>query len=356
MRFAKLSFLLCLLLALGGCRRKPRAIHSGAFFHAISPDGKSVVFDLDRSEVHGDVLSLQMILLNLRTGATKRFWRSRRWDVFGKVVKGAGCFADFAWSPDGKAIYAITLGLSAHGEEVTGLSPGVYRFFVPSGVRERIVPLSRADVRRPRVSPDGKWLLFHDDGAKDLFRCKANGEDFTRFTYFGDVSSPDHHWTRDGNGIYFVRFDPKSDFSSLWRIDADGSNETLLLEYHRVSSRGVSPSGRYLALYLYTRESPRGLYIFRPGDGEPEFVAERPRYGLTWHCLEETLFYVLRDGLYEWRASTRTSRKIASGDFWFPEASPDGKTILFTEINTNPSPLWKLDVASGKTEQVYPPP
>ncbi len=357
MRIAKLGLLICLPLALASCKRKPTKMDSRVLSPAISPGGASVVFTVSRCDQDPELVESEVILLDLRTGSVEKVLRSKRKMVLGKLLKHPFVASDFCWSPDGKTIYSTGME-TTHRAGKRRLEFSIWKFSPKGATRQRIAHYPGSDYTCPRVSPDGKCVVFHDGAAGDLFRCGPDGEAPTRLSYFGDVSAFNFGWAPDGKHVYLVRYQKVGGRSvdSVWKINADTGTESLLLDNCKEANLTVSPSGKYLAVHLNDEDLGRGLFILRLGEEKPKLVAQEPRPYFVWRPGSDALVYVLKDGLYEWRPSTGSSRKLVSGDMWFPVPSSDAKTILFLKNRGNSTDLWKLDLASGKTKQLYPKP
>jgi Tol biopolymer transport system component len=213
---------------------------------------------------------------------------------------------------------------------------------------------------RPLTSPDGKSILFNGIEIDDLFRIQSDGGGLRRLTHSDDLYALGYDWSPDGQHIYYSRgYLSKDRTCGVWRMNADGTDKTLVLDNHAAESLAVSPSGKRLALRVERRDGRRRLYdlfVYHIGEKQTKLLSKDARRGFTWHPRHDVLLYTNRAGLYEWRASTGASRRLLSGDLSSPVITPDSKTVLLVKINGKSDSFWKLDVDSGKTEQLYPKP
>lgn len=96
------------------------------------------------------------------------------------------------------------------------------------GVEECIISDPYCSYTSPRLSPDGKWILFVG-GSKivsgkivyyntDVYVARTDGSEFMQLTYHAaDDLSP--VWSRDGNFIYFVsQRGSKDGNANIWRM------------------------------------------------------------------------------------------------------------------------------------------
>jgi Tol biopolymer transport system component len=127
-----------------------------------------------------------------------------------------------AWSPDGRFIvFSRTSGSS--GALMVMRSDG-------TGLRRLIGSSSHAPFTQPSWSPDGAKLLFSrimPDFGDAIFVVNSNGSGLTQLTDpAGGVDQyPD--WSPDGTEIVFShRFAGET---SIWVMNADGSNQTQIL-------------------------------------------------------------------------------------------------------------------------------
>jgi len=356
MRTALLMVLTCWpLLGLSGEEILPNYIEVQG--PTISPDGKSVVFNVaHRTDAKG-VIGGAVTLLDLDKGTTRKLLKGR----LGRPVKLADsnssrlpvryaeAWYGFSWSPNGEAVFAAVI-------ENKGFT--VWKIPVGSENARRICSLPEGLCQRPRACPDGSYVMFRDAITHDLFRIAPGGGTLTRLTKTGDVHPLGYDWAPDGKHIYCSRGYMREDkVCGIWRMNADGTGAELLLDNHYGRSMAVSPFGKHIAFTEETYDPGNKLLIYRLGDNKPVLLADKANLYLSWHPRSDVLFYTDDKGLHEWRASTGSSRLLLSCEkCYFPAARPDGEQVLFLKKEQKSTCLWRLDVASGKTEQLYPKP
>ncbi len=323
----------------------------------ISPDGQIVVFSVRRRKA-GGVFDAQVVLLNLRTRSTRRLLRTQRYEtqeLFGERFQVPYPFAEawygFSWSPDSKVLFSTVI-------DEEGFK--VWKLPVQDGKPQRICNPPSALCQRARVSPDGKWVVFYEAITHQLFQVKPDGTDLSRLTDGGDVYRLGYDWSADGEIIYYSRGYQREDgFRGLWKVKADKSGRAAVLDGWFPRCLLVSPSGKYIAFNRYAPlpDVDYELFVYRLGDRKPSRIATVPTVMFSWHPRADVLLYADKEALYAWRSSTRRSQRLLVGqDISFPVCTPGGRTILFLKKYGKNTFLWKLDVPSGKTEQLYPKP
>jgi hypothetical protein len=270
-----------------------------------------------------------------------------------QLTQEEGAAADPVWSPsehqplpeqarpNGAALVrtstggderAATLQLDApsvaHQSDLTVYPPagqqhGIWRIdFTPMGQQAANswnLIASEHDEREPRISPDGRRVLFTStrSGSRELWMCTRDGLDPVQLTSYGEgaVTRPrwspdgravgfnridgtgqhlvhmavedgapqpiavDHEntrmasWSRDGQWIYFGS--DESGYWDLWRANVT-SDEVLRVTEEGAAAGFETPDGRYL---LYTRMGQRGLWRLPlplqplPAEGEQLYLA-----------------------------------------------------------------------------------
>ena len=118
-----------------------------------------------------------------------------------------------AWSPYGKLIAYV------HSDKEPGKS-GIY-LIEPGGKNNRLWYAGTL-VGSPRWSPDGEWIVFHNNG--QIYKRKLTGGSAVQLTNQGENFFPD--WSPDGNWIVYDsnKDDPKG-ANVIWKMFTDGSNK-----------------------------------------------------------------------------------------------------------------------------------
>lgn len=100
-----------------------------------------------------------------------------------QIARGGQQYWDYspAWSPDGKMVYFTER--NAQGPVLPWIMGIEYeKRGTSGGVRLKLSPLP---VEHPRISPDGRWILFEGkspDEDRDIFFASINGDQRTRIT------------------------------------------------------------------------------------------------------------------------------------------------------------------------------
>lgn len=173
---------------------------SNESFPALSPDGKRIAFNSNRSG------SNEVWTANTDGSDLSRI------TSFGGPAGGAA-----VWSPDGNR---LALHLSAEGG-------GDICTLGTSGGALDCITRDAADDQFPSWSRDGQWVYFASkrSGRSEIWKIPSGGGrpiQLTRQGGFGPVESV------DGKSVYYSR---ASAYGSIWKVPADGGAETEVVPY-----------------------------------------------------------------------------------------------------------------------------
>jgi len=232
----------------------------GDYHHAISPDGRRLVFARCSRSAGTCGLYLLDLTPDYRAAAAPRL-----------LGMEGGSIADPAWTADGQDIvymfgpagvshYLMTLRAEAGaqpqrltfaGDNV--LSPAIstrgnrlayavnlsdvdLRLIEPGKAARSIAPSTRSDAN-PQFSPDGRRIAFSSDrtGVTEIWVCDQDGANPVQWTHFGDRHSGTPRWSPDGRSIAFDSqtkggrrvFVMASDSGQSHRLTSDQATEII---------------------------------------------------------------------------------------------------------------------------------
>jgi Tol biopolymer transport system component len=204
-------------------------------------------------------------------------------------------------------------------------------------------------VNTPRWSPDSRYLVFNApvDGNTELYIIGKNGGLPRRLTQSpGEKRAAS--WSRAGSWIYYSS--NRSGDWQVWRMPVDGG------EAMQITSRGgfasfESPDGKWL---YFTKQAMPGLWRAPAGGGEEALVfAElHPVDWENWVVSAQGIYFVDRADpdrpqLAFFDLATGRSRIIAPLPRLLYKSgltlSPDGRTLLYTQIDHNESDLMLVE-------------
>ena len=206
-------------------------------------------------------------------------------------------------------------------------------------------------------SPDGRWLAFHGhlEQSDDIWLVPVDGSDRpTRLTRFGpgaDTGEPD--WSPDGRTLAFSSHGPPSEGNpgSVYTVAVDPATGSAAADPLRVTLEGFegyamgarfSPDGERLAFYGRSFEDGRvTVYTVAAAGGAPtavlSFVNGEPYSAPEWSADGTSLFYSRNDasGPFQvWRVdiATGATEQVTTGALGalHPSVSPDGRTLAVT--------------------------
>ena len=206
-------------------------------------------------------------------------------------------------------------------------------------------------------SPDGRWLAFHShvEQSDDIWIVPVGGSERpTRLTRFGpgaDTGEP--NWSPDGRVLAFSSNGPPPEGNpgSVYTIAVDpaaglaiGDPARVPLDGFQGSAMGArfSPDGERLAFYGRSPEDGRvTVYTVPVAGGTPaavvSFANGEPYSAPEWSADGASLFYSRNDGFgpfQVWRVdiATGATEQVTTGVLGAlqPSVSPDGRTLAVT--------------------------
>jgi Tol biopolymer transport system component len=181
-----------------------------------SPDAARIAFDSDREDPDtADTSVINDVFTMAADGSDVR-----------KVTDSVGESGDPAWSPDGTVLVfeADRGNPSKQGIYVARASDG-------SGLRRiTTLPAGFSQDRAPRISPDGKQVLFtrkESDSLSALYVVNLDGSDLRRITS-SELQPGDGTWSPDGTKIAFEAELVYDGRAGPWIVGSDGQGAKSL--------------------------------------------------------------------------------------------------------------------------------
>jgi serine/threonine protein kinase len=198
----------------------------------------------------------------------------------------------------------------------------------------------------PQWSSDGKLITFHSirDGQGEIYLIPAVGGKPRNLTSH-PATDGDPSFSRDGKWIYF-RSDRTGKFQ-VWKLPVSGGDAVPVTP--NVGARALeSLDGAYL-YYVETVENPSPLWCLPSSGGVPTKLLEGVVLG-GFAVLGAGIYYMDRPSretrLQYFNLATRKSTTIAAnlGNVGlFLTASPDGRTILYSRLDSSVDDLMLVE-------------
>jgi eukaryotic-like serine/threonine-protein kinase len=223
------------------------------------------------------------------------------------------------------------------------------------------------DIRRPTVSPDGRWIAFESDN--QVFEVPIAGGTPTRL-----AAGRGPAWAPDGASVFFTSVDPAL-IGGLARVRMDGQGhaaaepEMVSVSAYSAADVRVASDGTHLA---FAAEVVRANVEERPFDAESgrDVPGARSRPLTTGNEVifffnlapdGRTLVYAARQRIWKLepgRPPMPLTSGTGGGDT-HPRWSPDGRLVAFARGSSaargiSPASLWVMNPDGSNPRQVAP--
>lgn len=210
---------------------------------------------------------------------------------------------DLAWTHDDRVIFQIR----------DRVSTDLWLTTADGGDKKQLT-IDDASERSPAVSPDGRFIAYVStrDGQQNIWRMDADGGNQTQLTTSGGANFPT--FTPDGQSVVYS----SSQDGSLWKVPVvTGSPQQISKEKHRRVA--ISPDGTKIAHVEYVEGHPKLLIETFPG------------------CAPEKQF----------------DAKIDTASFIRIVWAKDGKSVVYFNIDSNSvGNLWQQSLQGGEPQQL----
>ena len=248
-----------------------------------SPDGKRIAFTSSRTGTYG-------IWLSDADGS----------NAAPLFVKEGAHSGTSRWSPDGRR---IAFDSNPEGQQ------DIYVISARGGNPIRLTT-HPVDDQVPSWSQDGEWMYFHSlrSGRSQVWKVSVGGGEPIQVTQDGGLVAFE---STDGEFVYYTKGDDLAR-ASLWKVPVGGGEETQVLESVHTPNFSVTPQGIYFIQAPDTDEPGRSFLI---------------------------RFFDFATG----RATRINSLPPGVGAYLGLTVSPDGRSILYTQVDQSQSDLMLVE-------------
>ena len=226
----------------------------------------------------------------------------------------------------------------------------------PAGEGETNLTDTVADEFSPVISPNGKLVAFLSGSGDDvaLEVMELNGTERRRLTT-GPGRHGSQRWSPNSSRItYLVENDTST---SIYMVDADGSNPTLLTAITEGEVGDWSPDGQSVVYAMYQGDK-RGIHVRNP-DGVNYFrLTEELDFSPLWSPDSKTIaFLSRRDGnpeIYVMNADGSEQKRVSDSEGVESDLSwsPDGTRLLFVSDRDGNAEIYVTDIDGGNLERL----
>ena len=194
----------------------------------------------------------------------------------------------------------------------------------------------------PRWSPNGEWIAFESNqsGHTEVYVVRSTGGPIRRLTDNNPAVDAIPEWSRDGRFIYFCS--DRTGRFEVWKMPAGGGDPVQVTRDGGFSAV-ESTDGKYL-YYSVTRNYGPVMRVPLAG-GEPVQIISELR-GLFYAVSPRGIYFRSPRAISFWDASSGKITEVLKP----PKPtgvgmaiSPDGKTLLFTQIELGGRDLYMID-------------
>ncbi len=206
-----------------------------------------------------------------------------------ELISSLDGFSGMSWTADGRIVYAAS----------SGTNPEIWAIN-EDGTGQKQLTADNSASQHPIVSPDGRYIYFtnYRPDSEDIWRIETNGSNETLLT------SGKHAFsltlTRDGKWIIFTSRGLDR-WSTLWKVPSEGG-EPSELNNNLVRSPVVSPDGKLIACFYVdanenTQTKQPSIALIPVDGGSPEKIFETSTTvnflaGLQWTIDGKAVTYV----------------------------------------------------------------
>jgi Tol biopolymer transport system component len=193
----------------------------------------------------------------------------------------------------------------------------------------------------PRWSPDGEWIAFESNvsGQHEVYLVRSAGGPIQRLTENPAIDAIPS-WSRDGRTLYFCS--DRTGRFEVWKMPPSGGKPTQVT-FDGGFSAVESPDAKYL-YYSQTRNFGPVMRMPLAG-GAAEAVIPEVR-GLFYAVTASGIYFQVTRTISFWDAASGKVRDIFTSLKPMGigmAASPDGRALLFTQVETEGSDLYMID-------------
>jgi Tol biopolymer transport system component len=202
-------------------------------------------------------------------------------------------------------------------------------------------------------SPDGQRIAFNSnlEGNHDIYTIRVSGGKLTPLTT-DSAADVIPRWSRDGNWIYFAS--NRTGRMEVWKVPAGGGKE-IQVTRNGGETALESPDGKSIyytkGSYAAVRDASAGLWKMPLNGGEESQVLKSVVAMDGFFLVKEGIYFI--PGTFGTKSSVqflsfvtgkvKTVSPISGGTLGSLSVSPDGRTLLFSQLDDVVSDLMLVE-------------
>lgn len=204
----------------------------------------------------------------------------------------------------------------------------IWELDTQTNISKRLTAANTGKNAYPMVSPDGNYIFFESfrNGTLDIWRINSDGTNLTQITKTPEVQETLSSISPDGKLVFFVERERNMNIPAIKSVNVETGEINAVLQNNKQypDLAKISPDGKTLMftnaeINFDTGVMPQSSLYVAPFDGKT--------LGESRQIVKN-----LNSNQYKW--------------------SPDGKSVLFTNLSEGNTDIWRLNPIDGKTSKI----